>query len=188
MTAADRAVWLARVESLQRFVTRGNVLIVALAVVVLGSYCAGKSRGAQQQKDAVFEKAHAALIDTIKVTETKLVHDTVTVRVTKGSADTARATFVASEAIVEAAAAKSDSVASTLVLPALHACDAAIQADTIAYRAVVVALTDMTSDRDLWKARAELDEAHTDRPSRFGFKGGLALGASAIALLLHFVR
>jgi hypothetical protein len=74
------------------------------------------------------------------------------------------------------------------VIPALYACSQAIQADTIAYRAEAVALTDMTTDRDLWKARAELDETNMPKPSRFGFKSGVAAGAALVALIVHFVR
>jgi hypothetical protein len=188
MTAADRAVWIARIESLRGLVTKANLIIAAAVVLALGLYFAGRARGEQLEKDRAFARSHQALVDTIKVVETRYVRDTVKVRVTAAKADTARARFDTAAAKVEAIADTSATVPSNLVLPALHACGQAIQADTIAYRAQAAALTDMTTDRDLWKARAELDETNMPKAARIGFKSGVAAGAAIVALIVHFVR
>jgi hypothetical protein len=46
----------------------------------------------------------------------------------------------------------------------------------------------MTTDRDLWKDRATLDEANVEKPPRFGLRTGLALGAGAVLALLHVIH
>jgi hypothetical protein len=188
MTAADRAVWIARIESLRGLVTKANLIIVATVLLALGLYFAGRARGEQLEKDRAFARSHQALVDTIKVVETRYVRDTVKVRVTAAKADTARAVYTSVAAKVEAIADTSATVPSNLVIPALHACAQAIQADTIAYRAQAAALSDMTIDRDLWKARALLDETDMPKPPRIGFKSGVAAGAAVVALLVHFLR
>lgn len=188
MTAADRSVWLARLESLRQYASKTLLLVVGAGILLLASYCAGQRHERHVEKTAHVDSVRTALVDTIHVVDRQIAVDTVTIRVTRHVADTVRVAYEVAAATVDSAAQQSDSVASSLVIPALHLCSATITADSIAYRAQAVALVDMTHSRDLWQSRALLDEANAPKPQRFGFKSGLVGGVLAALTLIHFIR
>lgn len=190
MTASDS------LEQLERRATGAvggfrAAIAVVLAIVALDlAYCAGSRTGGRAAKVAAFDARRDTLRDTIKVVEERIRTDTIRLRVTSATAQTARARFDSAETRVLAIADTATTVATAAVLPALHACDQAIVADSLAFRAQAATLTDMTRDRDAWKARATTDEQEILelRPRKLGFRSGLAAGAGAVIAFVLLVR
>lgn len=167
------------------------VLIVAVALLVLlATYCAGRAHGAKDQKITVLDSVHTVLVDTIHAVEHRIVVDTQRVRVAKDGATVAHAAFDTAAAQVLAVADTARSIPDSLVVPAIHLCTTALTADSIAYVALGAAFTDMTTDRNAQRDRADTDEAEMKilKPPRFGFKTGAVTGVLAVLTLLHFLR
>lgn len=189
MTAAEllaRAEQRAKVLDVTKLLLKG----AAIGLAAFAVYCGGVRRGRTAASVAAIEAHRATVMDTIHVVERRVVVDTQRVRVTSATASIARAS---SDSAVRAVTALADSAPSApiaLALPALHVCQQAITADTIAYRAQATALADMTEDRDAQQARAEDDERELKvvRPSRIGFKSGVAVGVAIVAAVVHFLR
>ena len=187
MTAADS---LAQLEERALHIRALRwILLVAFVLLALGgTYCAGRSHGIASVRTHTADSVRVIQKDTIRVVETRLLRDTVRVRDTRAKADSARGAFVAADSTLEATADTAASLPTSLVLPALHTCEQAIAADTVAYVAVVAELADMTEDRNVWKARAQNDEANTPKVPYFGFKSGITAGVLAVLALLHFAH
>lgn len=167
------------------------LVIVGVGLTLAGfAWCAGSSYGAAKQKTAAYDSVRAVRVDTIRAVETRFVHDTVTMRVATAHADSARREFSVAEASLDSAAARSDSVSSKLVVPAIHTCDAALVADTLKYLTAIGSLADMTTDRNAQRDRADGDEAEMKilKPPRFGFRSGALAGVLAVLTVLHFVK
>jgi hypothetical protein len=187
MNAADGITALERDAKLHRSLFTAFGVGAVAALLLLAGYCAGGRHVKTNLAVAAIDARRDTLRDTIRVAEQRLVHDTVLARATKATADTARATFASAEATVDAAASRSDSVASSTVVPAMHLCDVALAKDSIAYVAVVATLADMTIDRNAQRDRADADEAELKilKPPRFGLKDGIVLGATAALAVTH---
>ena len=188
MIAADGIALLEKGAALKRRIRMAIAVCLGAAVLLAASYCAGKSRGAADVRTHVADSIRKVQKDTIRVVEQRIVRDTVILHAAAAKADTARTTFHVAEAAVEGVADTSATLPTSLVMPALHTCEQAITADTVAYVAVVAELLDMTEDRNVWKARAQNDEANTPKVPYFGFKSGVLAGAAVVIALLHFAR
>jgi hypothetical protein len=195
VTAADGITRLA--ERAARLDAAKRWLPVALLVIAsLFSYCGGLSRGkAQAQMDA-YENARRALADTIATVRKVSVTDSVAAISSEKKAVASR---VVHEAKREAVTVVSDTVlrVDTVlvnvpppVVDLIRSSDETIRLDSVAYAALSQYAADLHRERDLWKQRAENAEqmlAATKRP-RFGLRTGVVLGASAVALLVHFLH
>jgi hypothetical protein len=190
MNAADGITALEREAALHRSLFTAFGIVAVAAVLLLAGYCAGGRHVKTNLAVAAINAKRDTLRDTIRVAEVRLIHDTVAQHATKAKADTARTSFDSAEKTVIAAANRSDSVASSTVIPAMHLCDVALAKDSIAYVALSATLADMTIDRNAQRGRADNDEAELKilKPPRFGFKSGAASAAAVILLIAHFVR
>lgn len=76
-------------------------------------------------------------------------------------------------------------------IPALiRAADTVVIVDSLAIRAKVAEIDDLREDRDVWKRRAQNDEDQIRemKPSRFGLRTGMAIGASLIGLFVYLIK
>lgn len=178
--------------------TPRNLIVVALAVLVAGSYCAGKS--SQKRADAAeqYAKARAVIHDTLRVVNDRLRVDTVRVYATSLSASKAR---VAHDSAASRIAIVNDStvrvdhgqaeteIPASVVIPELRTCNAAIVADTLALHVAGIALRDAVERGDYEAKRADLAEQQVKRSHpRFGWRSGFIMGGSVVAILAKVLR
>jgi hypothetical protein len=173
--------------------SRGRVYAIAagVAFILLAfAYCAGSKHGSTA---AIVGQIHAhrdTVLDTIRVVERRLVVDTQRVRVTQTVAVAKRAEFDSAAKAVTAVADTAPNAPISLALPALHVCQQAIDAGTVAYNAVVANLADMAASRDAEHAARMDDERELKvlKPPRFGFRSGLVTGIAIVAAAVILVR
>lgn len=188
MTAAEL---LARAERRAKTVHVSKLALEAVFYVglALALYIAGARHGRTSATVAAIQAHRDTVMDTITVVEKRLVVDTQHVRVTDAAAVAQRTVADSAVRAVQALADSEPSAPITLALPAIHVCQQAIVADTIAYTAVSSALADMTADRNAQRTRADDDERELQaaRP-RFGFRTGVVIGAGVVLTLVHFLH
>jgi hypothetical protein len=190
VNAADANRWRERVEWLRVWLTRGNLVALVVAVLVVGGYLRGRSDGRRKAEAEHYQAHRQRVLDTIRVIEQRLRVDTVRVRVAVAKADTSQRAFVVADSTVRAVADTSLVVPTPLVLPALHACEVALDDKDAVIREKDHMLTDALRWGDEQQQRAILaeQELETQRPSRFGFKSGLALGIGIAVAIAHGVH
>lgn len=187
MNAADGITALEREAALHRSLFTALGILAVAALLLLAGYCAGGRRAPINSAVAAINGKRDTLRDTIRVVEQRLVVDTMRVRVTADGATVARTSFDSAEKTVIAAANRSDSVASSAVIPAMHLCDVALVKDSIAYAALKVNLADMEIDRNAQRDRADNDEAELKilKPPRLTFTEGAIAGATLVLAVTH---
>ncbi len=195
MTAADQ---LARdaIKTVTSRVTARIALGVVLVASLALSYCQGKQ--AQRAAD-VSERA-----DSMRKVDAAISKG-AELRIDQRAPLIAKADTVAKDDRVKYEKAKThvvivsdtviqvDSVTVDIPMPAvevMRSAEETIRADSVLIAALHSQLADMEADRNAWYDRAHVDEQELKalKPSRFGFKTGLALGATAVALLVHLLK
>ena len=153
---------------------------LAAALVWIGYYSGKQSEHASAGK---------VLADTIAKTEARLAVNAHAVDTLIVHTNLERMVYRNSPVkVVNDTTLRVDSVLVHVPVPVVQViarCDSLVTADSITIHAVVAQLADMTTDRDLWKQRALLDE---QQKSRFGLKFGLAAGAALALVVVHFIR
>jgi len=167
-------------------------LITAAAVVatLTFTYCAGKSTGRNEERGRMADSVRKVLADSSHRIETRIVHRTDTLTIVKQVATNERA--AAHRAIQDVqrvidSVPHADSLPTALVVPAIQTCAKALVADSIEVTVMAAQIADLTADRDVWKARALMDEK-AQHHSRFGLKTGIAIGATVVALAAKLLR
>lgn len=185
------------------WLTARRWFVVAVPGMLLGTFWAGVRHQRATDATAHYAAARAALVDTVRVLDVRIHHDTVRVAATAHAADSSRrafrradSTFAAhvhilsdSEVSVDGAPATA-TVPAALVIPDLRLCRSAVPSDSAAYAALAQLLQDQAAKTVAETHRADLAEHELARckGSRFGIKTGLALGAGLAALLVHVLR
>lgn len=176
-------------DQARRFATRANVVFVALAVVIGFSYCAGSHAGERKADAAHYRVIRDTLVDTIRVVNERLRVDTVRVRIAAAKADSSQRAFARADSAVRAVADTSPVVPSSLVIPALHACEQALTDKDSVIAAEHRAFMDAMQGKAAERQRADLAEQQLAAGrSRFGFKTGAAAGAALVALAAKVLR
>ncbi len=198
-TAADRMALDAIKAAAISHATR--LALATLLVVAFGmTYCSGVSRGKSQASQAwrdSVRKVQAHAIDSLNV---KHRADSMTAVETSRVADQKREKYVEARRPVRIKndttliVTRGDTTITVVVPPEvpllIERADTVVIVDSLALRAKVAELVDVTAQRDTWKARALNDEAQIkeQKPSRFGLKTGMALGASVVGLLVYLIK
>lgn len=193
MTAADRILVAGALERV-RATARRWVPIACIATAALtAAYCHGVTTGEVRIRTAMTDSLRHVLADSSKQIEARLAARAPTIVTAIARVDTVRVAYHAAAAhvaVVSDTVLRVDSVLVNVPMPVVQViqrCESLVVADSIALHVVAAQLTDMTADRDAWRSRAQLDEANTPHPSRFGFKAGLLTGAGVALLVLHFL-
>lgn len=173
-----------------RAIQKRRWLFAAGAVVLaFALYCGGLARGERTTAIGQIRAHRDTVMDTVRVVEQRLRVDTVRVRETAQAAQDRRAAFDSAARAVAVLADSEPETPVALALPALQVCRQALAADTIAYRAVVAELRDMTEDRDAQRKRAQDDERELNvGRQRFGFRTGAAVGVAVVVMAARLVR
>jgi hypothetical protein len=182
-----------------------GLIIVAVLGIAAAIYFTAKAQGAAAERARITDSVRTILADSSRAIEARLaarapiIQQTLQAATVAHVAHAAAATAFAKHVVVLTDSTVSvDSgppvkeVPASLVVPEIRTCDHAVAADTIAYRAVVAQLADVTADRDTWKKRAELDEANTPKIPRFGLGtgliGGFIAGVGLVVSIIALVR
>jgi hypothetical protein len=194
MSAADK-IWAAGVAEARILAAkRWTPVVLAAVALLVFAYCSGRSAGERRIRTAVVDSMRHVLADSTRALEARLVADAIVT--THQSAIATRERIVYREAAakvtpVSDTVLRVDSVLVHVPAPVVQViarCDSVVTADSLTIVAVAAQLHDMTLDRDVWRARAELDERTQPRPPRFGFKTGLGAGVVLVAAVLHFLK
>lgn len=165
------------------------VVLGAFAVLTL-TYCNGSAHGRAAERRAMADSVRKILADSSARIETRIVTRIDTIRLaTKVATAQRRAATKAIDAVklYVDSMPHADSLPIDLVLPAIKSCERALAADSIQVAVMAAQIDDITTDRDVWKARALLDERNQPKRSRFGFKAGVGAGAAAVLAIAHFL-
>lgn len=173
------------------------VALILLAGCVLGAtYCEGRSAGRSAERTAKHDAVRAAQFDTLK----RLARDTADERRAVDSATTAVAradavyrALTSRVTVVDDHTLTLDGIATTvppLVVARIRADDALIAAEARKDTAQAAHLSTVSQIAAVEHHRAENDEAQIKdtKPSRFGLKTGLALGAGLFGLLVFLIK
>jgi hypothetical protein len=175
------------------------VPLVALVVLVIAFVVVAhheRAAGAREARVALMDSLHrAALVDTIRVVDVRITHDTV--RIAQDAIRLARAEKKSAVAIaredttakvIAAIADTSTVVSASIANLEVQQChdmrdDLLDEIDTLKVTIADVKIDrdDVTISRDAWKARALLDEATAKPPPRFGFQSGFVAGVTTTA-------
>ncbi len=198
-SAADRLAADARKAVLLAHTPR-VLLGLVLAVTVFASYCAGKSQGKSDAngtwRDSVRKVQAAQLVALDKQHKA----DSMTAIETSRVAEQKREKYVEARRPVRIkndttlVITRADTTITLTVPPEIplliERADTVVIVDTLALHAKVAELADVTKQRDVAIARYTNDEAELKerKPSRFGLKTGMALGASVVGLLVYLIK
>jgi hypothetical protein len=194
MIAADGIAAVLRTDRWRQLLTRANLLVVAFVVVAIGGECHGHARGVEAARSAMADSVRHVLADSSRVIEARIASRAPSILATAQTMIATRAKLQAARAhvaIVADTVLLVDSVLVHVPMPVVQIiarCDSMPAADSIAYHVVVAQLEDVTKDRDVWRARAELDEATVPPKHRLGFRSGAVVGAAVVALLVYLIK
>lgn len=193
MSAADR------IQALEQRAMRMQdaklwLLLLTVFVAFGITFCAGDSHGRAAQRAATADSVRHVLADSSKAIEKRLAARAPMIDQAQARVDTARVRYRASAAKVQVANDTTLLIDAVPVptLPAvaerIQSADSLVTTLTIKDSVGVAQLQDMTADRNTWRDRALLDEANASKPSRFGFKSGVAVGITVVVTIVHFLR
>ncbi len=203
MTAAERFAWLNRFDAARRYLNVGNVCLVGgvlLLVVAVSGYRSGKAKGEAIGRAAVNAVIVQALADSSRVIEAREHRRYDSLSVARATSEAARVAFAP---LRQAVRIISDTVVSVVratdtlrvevpkeIVREIQASDALHAADSLRIALTDAQLVDVSSDRDIWKHRALLDEETLKqvRAPRIGFKTGVVLGTLATLAVAHLAR
>jgi hypothetical protein len=189
MNAADRIAALAFWDRAKGWVTRANLLIVAVVIVGGFAYCAGQSNGKRSVDESNYRVVRDLIVDTLRIVNESIRVDTVRIRAAVAKADTAQHNFAIADSAVRSVADTSAVIHSSLVLPALHTCELALSAKDDVIQAQSATIADALHRGNLEQQRADSAESQLARVRpRFGFKSGLLAGAGVLLALLHVAK
>ena len=190
MNAAKR-IWLTGLrERVTLQIYRWWPIALVLAVVGVLAYAQGVSAGVAKEQ----ARTVRVFAESSQVIEARIVaRGAVAV---KQANEATRQRIIYRDAaehvrIVSDTVLRVDSVLVHVPMPVVREiirCDSTVRADSLAFHVVAAQLDDMTHDRDTWRERALFDEQHQPKPSRVGFKSGVAAGVGVVAILVHFLR
>ncbi len=198
-TAADRLALDAIRATTIRAATR--IALVLVLIVAFGmTYCAGKSQGTSKANSAWRDSVRKVQAHAIDSLNAKHRVDSMTAVETSRVAEQKREKYVEARRPVRIKndttliVTRGDTTITVVVPPEvpllIERADTVVIVDSLALRAKVAELVDVTAQRDVAIARYTNDEAQIKemKPSRFGLKTGMALGATLVGLLVYLIK
>jgi len=199
MTAADSFARDAIKAALLAHVKTVAWVVLAL-VTALSLWCGGKANGRQQEATKQYQQRNAAIRHVIDSLTAKYRADSIASAQRERDMERQHVRYADLRKpvhVLDDTTLVVDRPDTTLTLtvpkeiPALiRSADTVVIVDSLAFKAKVAELDDMRASRDAEKQRADNAEAELKarRPPRFGLKAGLALGASAVGLLVYLIK
>ncbi len=171
-------------------VTWRNSVIVALSVIVVAVYCAGRSSKARDLSEEQYAANHLFLHDTLKLVDVRLKVDTLwRIKMVKAATVARSAHDTAADRVVTLVTSGETSIPASLVLPEIKTCEAALLADSLALASWSQSFKDAVTRGDYQTKRADMaeDQLKHAKP-RFGFRSGVMSGIVVTAGLVRLLK